>query len=41
VVLAAALSLTLLRDPGPAQPVSGGDFTFGHSSSFVDILDPT
>ena len=26
--------------PAPAQPVSGGDFTFGYSSSFVDILDP-
>src|SRR5262245_65683172 len=40
VVLAAALSLTLLETRAPAQPVSGGDFTFGYSSSFVDILDP-
>lgn len=40
VVLAAALSLTLLASPAAAQPVSGGDFTFGYSSSFVDILDP-
>ena len=29
VVLAAALSLTLLATRAPAQPVSGGDFTFG------------
>ncbi|MGH7358698.1 MAG: hypothetical protein ACREJR_07790, partial [Candidatus Rokuibacteriota bacterium] len=39
-VLAVALSLTLLVAPAPAQPVAGGDFTFGYSSSFVDILDP-
>jgi peptide/nickel transport system substrate-binding protein len=40
LVLAAALSLTLLAGPAPAQPTAGGDFTFGYSSSFVDILDP-
>ena len=40
LVLVAALSLTVLPSRGHAQPVSGGGFTFGYSSSFVDILDP-
>jgi peptide/nickel transport system substrate-binding protein len=34
--------LALVVTPGDAasQPVPGGDFTFGYSSSFVDVLDP-
>ncbi|MGH2513197.1 MAG: ABC transporter substrate-binding protein, partial [Candidatus Limnocylindrales bacterium] len=40
MVLLVALSLTLVAARAPAQPVEGGDFTFGYSSSFVDILDP-
>jgi ABC-type transport system substrate-binding protein len=40
LVLAAALALGIAAGPAAGQPVSGGDFTFGYSSSFVDILDP-
>jgi peptide/nickel transport system substrate-binding protein len=40
VVLAAVFLVALAVGPAAAQPVSGGDFTFGYSSSFVDILDP-
>jgi peptide/nickel transport system substrate-binding protein len=40
MALVAALAVTLFATRAPAQPVAGGDFTFGYSSSFVDILDP-
>jgi peptide/nickel transport system substrate-binding protein len=40
MALVAALAVTLFAPRAPAQPVAGGDFTFGYSSSFVDILDP-
>ena len=40
MALVAALAVTLFATCAPAQPVAGGDFTFGYSSSFVDILDP-
>src|SRR5262245_27386103 len=39
-ILAALLTLAVTTSPAVAQPVAGGDFTFGYSSSFVDILDP-
>ena len=40
MALVAALAVTFFATRAPAQPVAGGDFTFGYSSSFVDILDP-
>ena len=40
LVLAVCLSWGATAGRAAAQPVSGGDFTFGYSSSFVDILDP-
>jgi peptide/nickel transport system substrate-binding protein len=40
MVLSAFLALGITAGHAADQPVSGGDFTFGYSSSFVDILDP-
>jgi peptide/nickel transport system substrate-binding protein len=40
LVLAVCLAWSATANRAAAQPVSGGDFTFGYSSSFVDILDP-
>src|SRR5688572_22407768 len=34
------LSLGALAGGAASQPVSGGHFTFGYSSSYVDTLDP-
>jgi peptide/nickel transport system substrate-binding protein len=38
--LAACLALGATAGHAADQPTPGGDFTFGYSSSFVDILDP-
>src|SRR5262245_39541150 len=40
VLVSAVVALGAAAGNAGAQPVAGGDFTFGYSSSFVDILDP-
>src|SRR5215831_14952206 len=40
LIVAALVALGGTAGPAAAQPVAGGDFTFGYSSSFVDTLDP-
>jgi peptide/nickel transport system substrate-binding protein len=40
LILAAFLAVGVPAGRAADQPVAGGDFTFGYSSSFVDTLDP-